>query len=180
MGLGSVISNDLELEILGLPLGFRSQLLARNWIKEATARGSVAAARASRAAGGWLRRRWSGGGLRRRRGSARAGLRLLSLLWLNPRGASPFISNGGVMSRVSSSWASCTWVPFWAGPGMLHKEYWIWGDFKEQGDLGQMCSDHCFSDLAPLDFEAWFFIVNDTTFLILLGTNFTYQNLSKF
>ncbi|KAF3556403.1 hypothetical protein F2Q69_00011146 [Brassica cretica] len=49
------------------------KLLARNRIKEAAARGSVAAARASRVAGGWLRRR-------RRRGSARAGLRLLSLL----------------------------------------------------------------------------------------------------
>ncbi|KAF3571228.1 hypothetical protein F2Q69_00061174 [Brassica cretica] len=86
-----------------------SQLLARSGIKEAAARGSVAAARASRVAGGWLCRRWSGGGLRRRRrGSARAGLRLMSLLWLNPRETSPFISNGRGYVRVSSSWASCT------------------------------------------------------------------------
>ncbi|KAF3594588.1 hypothetical protein DY000_02024728 [Brassica cretica] len=77
---------------------------------EAAARSSVAVARASRAAGGWLRRRWSGGGLRRRRrrGSAQAGLHLLSLLWLNPRETSPFISNEKVMSRVSSPWTSCT------------------------------------------------------------------------
>ncbi|KAF3506548.1 hypothetical protein F2Q69_00010013 [Brassica cretica] len=27
-------------------------------------------------------------------------------------------------------------------------------DRREQGDLGPMCSDHCFSDLAPLAFEA--------------------------
>ncbi|KAF2561324.1 hypothetical protein F2Q70_00016606 [Brassica cretica] len=80
---GSRFGNQSLLEIWFKR--FRSQLLARSGIKEVAARGSVAAARVSRAAGG-LRRR--------RRGSARAGLRLLSLLWLNPRGTSPFISNG--------------------------------------------------------------------------------------
>ncbi|KAF2561325.1 hypothetical protein F2Q70_00016607 [Brassica cretica] len=57
---GSRFGNQSLLEIWFKR--FRSQLLARSGIKEAAARGSVAAARASRAAGGWLRRMRSGGG----------------------------------------------------------------------------------------------------------------------
>ncbi|KAL0702392.1 hypothetical protein Bca4012_058514 [Brassica carinata] len=77
-----------ETRVPDLTLRIRSEMATVNGIKEAAAAGSGSAAGGSwTVVGGRLRqRRAVDGSVRRRRGSALAGLRLLSLLWVIPKG----------------------------------------------------------------------------------------------
>ncbi|KAF3510305.1 hypothetical protein F2Q69_00005668 [Brassica cretica] len=83
----------VEETVTSRDLVHKSQLLARNRIKEATARGSGAAARSSRAVGGGRRLVSTEAGRRWREAAAgfcSGKACLLSLLWLNPKGEFPF------------------------------------------------------------------------------------------